>query len=64
MRTTYAIEAANKLLTLLAPSADQATRAMLVQDMLPNILQFQALPNVAITLEPPAQEPEQPESST
>jgi hypothetical protein len=60
-RMIYAIEAASKMITMLAPAADQATRAMLVQDTLPNILQFHALPNVTITLQSSSPDAEKPD---
>jgi hypothetical protein len=63
-RMTYAIEAANKMVTMLAPSANQATRTMLIQSLLPNILQLHAIPNVTITLPLPSQGSEKLDTDT
>lgn len=47
-RMTYAIEAANTMISMVAPDADQAARAMLVQSYLPSLLQFHAVPNLPL----------------
>jgi uncharacterized protein YjbI with pentapeptide repeats len=64
-RLMNAIDAANIILATFAPDAKPAIKAMLVQKLLPNILQFDAIPNIGIVLsetleEPKKTEPEEP----
>lgn len=40
MRMNYAIETANKMVSMLQPDSEQATRAMLAQTLLPSLLQL------------------------
>ena len=55
MRMNYAIETANKMIVMLQPNADQATRAMLVQTLLPSLLQLDSGQGLNLALPAPQQ---------
>jgi uncharacterized protein YjbI with pentapeptide repeats len=58
MRMNFAIEAANKIIDLLSPNSDQATREMMIPMLLPNLLQFQSVKGLELALAAPKKEEE------
>jgi transcriptional regulator with XRE-family HTH domain len=53
MRMNYAIETANKMIGMLQPNADPTTRAMLVQTLLPSLLQLDSGKGLNLALPAP-----------
>lgn len=53
MRMNYAVETANQMIGMLQPNADQTTRAMLVQTLIPSLLQLDSSKGLNLSLPVP-----------